>query len=91
MITTRLSRRDLLGTTAGGLAAIAALPAMATFHAGGANASAAHRCIVTHQQLAQELRTLFDDPDVSSAEAAYAQKTCRCSYCNVSITAMNSD
>lgn len=91
MTTDRLSRRDLLGTTAGSFAALAALPAMTTLLPGGANASAVHRCIVNHQNLAQNLKTLMEDPNVSAREAAMAHRTCRCIHCDVAIAPMMAD
>jgi len=88
MYTNTLSRRELLGTTARGVAALAALSGSAALSSQIATAASASPCIANHQQLAQNLRTLIDDPSVGDVEAAFAQKTCRCIHCDVAIAPM---
>lgn len=88
MYTNTLSRRELLGTTARGVAAFATLSASAALSSKLALATGAETCIANHKQLAQNLRTLMDDPSVGEVEAAHAQKTCRCIHCDVAIAPM---
>ncbi len=88
MYTKTLSRRDLLGTTARGVAALAALSGSTALSNQIASAAGLDRCIANHQQLAENLKTLIDDPSVGDWEAAFAQKTCRCIHCDVAIGPM---
>lgn len=88
MFAKTLSRRELLGTTARGVAALAALSGSAALSSQLASAAGADTCIANHQQLAQNLKTLIEDPSVGEAESAFAQKTCRCIHCDVAIAPM---
>ena len=88
MTTHTLNRRDLLGTTASGLAALAALSGTAAFAPTVAGTTNRSQCIANHQQLSQNLQALVQDPAVSAGETAYALKTCRCVHCDVAITPM---
>ena len=88
MTTNMLNRRDLLGTSAKGLAAFAALAGIASFGSPRAEAANASTCIANHQQLAQKLKGLLQDHTASHAERSQALKTCRCVHCDVAIGPM---
>ena len=88
MTTHMLNRRDLLGTTAKGLAAFTAFSGGAVFAAGFAADAHASTCVVNHGQLARNLKTLTLDPTVGEIEKAHAVKTCRCLHCDVAISPM---
>ena len=88
MFAKTLNRRELLGTTARGMAALAALSGSAALSSQFVSPAGAETCIANHQQLAQNLKTLIDDPNVGEAEAAFAQRTCRCIHCDVAIAPM---
>ena len=80
MNTRLFSRRELLGTTAMGLAAMAASPALAGF--GGDPAA---DCAVNHVQLSENLFKVMRDPDGSEWEKNHAAKTCACIHCGTRI------
>lgn len=88
MTTHTFTRRDLLGTTAKGLAALTALSGGAIFATSRAGAAKANACIANHQHLAQNLKVLTLSPDVGEREKAMALKTCRCVHCDVAISPM---
>ncbi|MEM8688199.1 MAG: hypothetical protein AAGF81_12765 [Pseudomonadota bacterium] len=85
MTTPILNRRDLLGTTATGVAALTALSGRAAVTPALAAISGPSGCIANHTQLAQNLTALVLDPAVGAREKAHALKTCRCVHCDVAI------
>ena len=80
MNTRLFSRRELLGTTAAGVAALAASPVLAGF----AEDQAAD-CAVNHVQLSETLFKVLRHPDESEWEKNHAAKTCSCLHCGVRI------
>lgn len=85
MTTYSLTRRDLLGTTATGLAALTALSSLPAATSAFAGTSGASICIANHTQLAENLTALIAHSSVSDQEKAHALKTCRCVHCDVAI------
>ncbi len=85
MTTYSINRRDLLGTTATGLAALAALSGMPGSASAFTGAFRPARCIANHTQLAENLAALVADPSISDHEKAHALKTCRCVHCDVAV------
>ena len=59
MFAKTLNRRELLGTTARGMAALAALTGSAALSSQYVSPASAETCIANHQQLAQNLKTLI--------------------------------
>ena len=80
MNTRLFNRRELLGTTAMGIAALATTPALAGF-AGDPAAD----CAVNHVQLSENLFKVLRDPNETEAEKNRAAKTCTCLHCGVHI------
>ncbi|MEM7429619.1 MAG: hypothetical protein AAF441_26400 [Pseudomonadota bacterium] len=83
MNTRLFSRRELLGTTVLGAAAMAALPALP------ARAYFEHQqsadCAVNHVQLSENLMKVLRDPDENEWEKNVARRTCSCLHCGVRI------
>ena len=82
MISQTLNRRQLLGTTAAGVTALALMPGAAL---SGISGPAGTACGVNHVELSRNLAALVNDPDVGPGEKAMALKTCSCLHCGVGI------
>ena len=80
MNTRQFSRRDVLGTTAAGVAALATTPVLAGFAW-----NQAADCAVNHVELSENLFSLLRDPNESDLEKNHAAKTCSCIHCGVRI------
>ncbi len=80
MNTRLFSRRELLGTTAMGIAAMTASPALAGF-----TSDPAADCAVNHVQLSENLFKVLRDPNETEVEKNHAAKTCSCIHCGTRI------